>query len=967
MRLKSLLLMCAVALGMSAQAREYKYVTVPNDITHTRIYRLDNGLTVYLSVNKEKPRLQTYIAVRTGSRNDPAETTGLAHYLEHIMFKGTKQFGTSDFVKEAPLLDSIQNRYEQYRHVSDPLLRKAIYHKIDSLSQVAAQYNIPNEYDKLMAAIGSQGSNAYTSNDVTCYTEDIPANEIENWAKIQADRFQNMVIRGFHTELETVYEEYNMSLTRDIRKEYEALLKNLFPTHPYGMQTTLGTQTHLKNPSIVNIKNYFNRYYVPNNIAICMAGDFDPDTVMGILDKYFGSWQSSKTLSHPTFPAVKSLTSPTYTTVIGQDAENVMIGWTFKGSASLQADTLDLVTEMLSNGKAGLFDLNLSQPMKYLDGGAYVYSFTDYDALIANGYPKESQSLDEVKDLMLGEIDKLKKGDFSDDLLLSVVNNMKLRYYYTIESNEGVADMYVDAFVNGKQWSDVVGKLNRVSGITKQQIVDFANKYFGENYAVVYKKQGVDSTQVKIDKPAITPIPANREMSSEFLNEIENTKTTPISPRFLDFKKDLTVTETSNNIPLLYKQNTTNGVFGLSFVFDFGKTADNRLDVAAGYLDYLGTDKLTPEQIKQQFYKYACTYNISVDEDQLYVNLSGLSENMPQALALMQELINNAKVDTAAYNKYVGMIIKSRNDAKLNQTTNYWRLMSYGMYGSHNVYTDMMSAKQLRETNPQVLLDLIKGISKYEQTIMYYGPAAEQELSAVLKKAYKTPNTLQPVPVSIAYTEQTTPTNEILIAPYDAKNIYISQYHNENKQWSPVNAPVQSMFNEYFGGGMNSIVFQELRETRGLAYSASARYQRPSSKGRPELYYTYIVSQNDKLMDCINTFNNILDTIPQSQPAFNLAKQSLQKSLATARTTKSEVLSRYYNLKRLGLDYDINQKIYEALPTLKLEDIVKFEQENMAHKPYKYLILGDEKNLDMEALGKIGSIKRLTTEQIFGY
>ena len=272
-------------MSINASAKDYKYQTVAGDAMQTRIYTLDNGLKVYLSVNKEKPRIQTYIAVRTGSKNDPAETTGLAHYLEHLMFKGTKKFGTNNPEAEKPLLDDITKRYEEYRTIKDPALRKQKYHEIDSVSQLAAKYFIPNEYDKLMATIGAEGTNAFTSYDVTCYTEDIPSNEIENWAKIQSDRFQNMVIRGFHTELEAVYEEYNIGLSSDMNKCFDALLAKAFPNHPYGTQTVIGTQDHLKNPSIVNIENYFKKWYVPNNAAICMAGDFDPDKTIALLDQ----------------------------------------------------------------------------------------------------------------------------------------------------------------------------------------------------------------------------------------------------------------------------------------------------------------------------------------------------------------------------------------------------------------------------------------------------------------------------------------------------------------------------------------------------------------------------------------------------------------------------------------------------------------------------------------------------------
>ena len=338
MKLKFLIVAACAMLSIGVQAKDYKYESVKGDMTQTRIYTLDNGLKVYLSVNNEKPRIQTYIAVRTGSKNDPAETTGLAHYLEHLMFKGTTHFGTTNAEAEAPLLKDIKDRYERYRLLTDPDQRKQAYHEIDSVSQVAAQYFIPNEYDKLMAAIGAEGTNAFTSNDVTCYTEDIPANEIENWAKIQSDRFQHMVIRGFHTELEAVYEEYNIYLTNDNDKVWSALGKKLTPTHPYGTQTTIGTQEHLKNPSIVNIENYFKKWYVPNNVAICMAGDFDPDKTIALIDQYFGGWKSGTDVSQPVFPVQKPLTAPTDTTVIGQQAEQVWMGWLAKKASDLQND-----------------------------------------------------------------------------------------------------------------------------------------------------------------------------------------------------------------------------------------------------------------------------------------------------------------------------------------------------------------------------------------------------------------------------------------------------------------------------------------------------------------------------------------------------------------------------------------------------------------------------------------------------
>jgi len=956
-----------LALGLSVQAKDYQYQTIQGDMTKTRIYTLDNGLTVYLSENHEKPRIQTFIAVRTGSKNDPAETTGLAHYLEHLMFKGTKQFGTNNPVAEAPLLDQIEKRYEQYRLLTDSAARKQAYHEIDSISQIAAKYFIPNEYDKLMATIGAEGTNAYTSNDVTCYTEDIPANEIDNWAKIQSDRFQNMVIRGFHTELEAVYEEYNISLTSDMRKLFAAICKMLWPNHPYGTQTTLGTQAHLKNPSIVNIKNYFNKWYVPNNVAICMAGDFDFDKTIAIIDKYFSGWKPGKDVRQPTFAALPPLTAPKDTTVVGPEAEQLWMGWRAEKANMLQADTLELLEDVLSNGRAGLFDLDLNQTMKVQRAQGGREMMHDHGAFFLFGTPKEGQSLDEVKSLLLAEIGKLKRGEFPDNLLPSIINNKKRNYYNVMESNRGRANMFVDAFINEVSWQQEVGKIDRISKITKKELVDFANRFFTEGYVTVYKKHGVDATQKKIDKPSITPIPANRDQMSQFVKDIQNAKVEPIQPRFVDFKKDMTELQTKTKQPFYYIKNNTNGLFSLSFYYDFGQSADNRYEVASDYVEYLGTDKLSAADLRQKFYELACDWSVSVGSENTTVSLYGLSENMPAALALLEDLMQHAKADQNAYDQLVGKILKGREDAKKNQNYNFNTLFNYATYGERNYMRDVMSAQQLKSTAPQVFVDLLKGISKFQHRVAYYGPMAQQDVLNLVNKTHSTPEKLVSVPQNKPYLLSQATANEVYLAPYDAKNIYMRMYHNEGRSWNPDEAAVKEVFNEYFGGGMNSIVFQEMREARGLAYNASAYYTSPSWRDRAESFMSHIITQNDKMSDCITHFQQILNQMPASENAFNVAKDAVTKRIASERTTKSSIFYSYLQAQRLGIPCSLNEVIYKNLPAVTLKQLVDFEKANIANKAYRYIILGDEKQLDMKVLEKLGPIKRLTTEQIFGF
>ncbi|MDE7086219.1 MAG: insulinase family protein, partial [Prevotella sp.] len=498
-------------------------------------------------------------------------------------------------------------------------------------------------------------------------------------------------------------------------------------------------------------------------------------------------------------------------------------------------------------------------------------------------------------------------------------------------------------------------------------LVDFPHRFFPAGYDTIFKKQGVDTLQKKIDKPAITPIPTNRDQMSQFVRDIQNAQVEPIQPQFLDYQRDLTVGNVKKGLPLLYKKNVDNQLFNLVFRYDFGQEDDNRYGVASDYLDYVGTDQMTAADIKQQFYKLACNYSVNVNSDNVSISLSGLSENMEAALKLVEHILHHAKADQQSYSQYVDLVLKDRDDAKKNQRTCFNYLYQYGVYGPYNPSRHMMSAEQLRTADPQQLLDLLKNLGTMEHTVLYYGPMTEKQLSSAVTKLHKTPKHLAAVPQGQPYTKEQTPQNEVWLAPYDAKNIYMRMYNNEGRDFNPDEAGIITLFNEYFGGGMNGIVFQEMREARGLAYNASAYYARPSKKGEKESFFTHIITQNDKMMDCVRQFHQILDTIPQSETAFQIAKDAVVKQLASQRVQKLSVLYSYLAMKKLGLDYDLNEKIYRDVQRLTLQDIVRFEQQQIARKPYRYVILGDEKELDVPSLERIAPIRRLTLEDVFGY
>ena len=964
--MKRLLILAAAAIALLTGCSQYKYETVAGDPMETKMYTLDNGLKVYMTVNKETPRIQTYIAVKVGGKNDPSETTGLAHYFEHLMFKGTEQFGTADYAAEKPLLDQIEALFEVYRVTEDEAERAELYRQIDSISYLASDIFIPNEYDKLMSVIGAEGTNAYTSTDMTVYVEDIPSNQIENWARIEADRFMHPVIRGFHTELETVYEEKNMSLTNDFRKSLEAMDGILFTDHPYGTQTVLGTQEHLKNPSVTNIKNYHKTYYVPNNMAICLSGDFDPDQMLSIIEKYFGQMEPNTELPEVDFETKTVIESPVSKEVYGLDAENIMIGWKYPGAGTQEALVADVVSYILSNGSAGLIDLNLNQQQKVLGAQAMSYTRPDAGEFLIMADPKHGQTLDEVKDLVLAEIAKLRAGDFDESLLTGTLNNMKLRQMRMLESNSDRADMFVQSFINGTDWADEVAWLDNLSKVTKQDVIDWANKYLGDNsYAVIYKRQGEDKTVQKVSAPKITPIKANRDAQSAFLAEIQATEVTPIEPVYVDYDKDMSIFNV-NGLEVLYAQNELNDITYVTYSYNKGVTEDPALNLAFSYLSYLGTPTRSAEEIAQQMYQLACGFNMGSGSTTTSISVNGLAENMPQAMEIVEDLAYNAIPDEAILANLKADIFKSRKDAKLSQGSCFSALQSYILYGPEYIKKTTMSNEQIQALTSEELLAKVRDILGCQHEIRYYGPASETEAAELLKANHKIAEDLKPLQKQyIKYL--TVDQSKVYLAPYDAKQIRYIQYSNRGEKLDLAADPYLTLYNEYFGGGMNAIVFQEMREARGLAYSSSARLYMPSFKDDSYMYYAFIATQNDKMKTAIEAFDEIINDMPESENAFNIAKEALVSRIRTERISGRGVLSSYISDRELGITEPRSKQIFEVAQTLTFDDVKATQQKWVKDRTYVYGILGDIKDLDTAYLQTLGPVQVLTLEEIFGY
>ncbi len=939
----------------------YSYETVKNDQSGVRVYTLKNGLKVYLAKNEDAPRIQTYIPVRTGSNNDPNDNTGLAHYLEHMVFKGTSHLGTQDWAKEKVLLQKISDLYEQHKAEKDPVKKKELYKKIDEVSQQASKYAIANEYDKAISSLGATGTNAHTWLDETVYKNNIPANELEKWLKVEKERFSELVLRLFHTELEAVYEEYNRAQDNDGRLVNYALMEALFPKHPNGQQTTIGTSEHLKSPSMLAIHKYFDTYYVPNNMAVVLVGDLDFDKTIKLVDQYFGAFKY-KELPMKKMVTESPMTSVVTRTVKSPSTARMMMAWRTDSYGTQEARLADVVAEILSNrGDAGLIDLNINQKQKTLGAGAYESPFKMYGSFALTVTPKEGQSFDDAKKLLLDQIGLVKKGQFPDWMLKAIVNDKKVQRMKTWETADGLATNLYDTYINERTWQQELDEINEYEKISKADIVKFANEFFKENYVVVYKEKGVNDKLVRVENPGITPIELNRGAQSPFLKDILATKPAEIKPEFIDYKTAIQTSQIKDK-KVSFVKNKYNEIAQVNYIFPFGTDNDKELSLAITALEYLGTDKYTPEQLKEEFYKLGISNSFRTSNDQTIITLSGLESNMEKGVKLMNHWLTNVKADKGIYDQTVKTILEARESAKKDKTRIMNALSNYAKYGKDSRMTDIVSKERMQAINVTDLMTKIKTMNQYPYEVFIYGKDQKNLEKAV--KPYIANTTLQPAKAKV-YAEPATE-GKVYFTNYDMVQMEMAKIAKGNNV-NLGNFGKANLFNEYFGRGLSSIVFQEIRESKSLAYSAYVSYANASESNHPNYVTNYIGTQSNKLPLAVTAMNDLMAQLPQIPAQFENSKGSALKQIASNRINRTNIFFNQLALKKLGVDYDIRKDVYAEIQGLTLPQLTSFYDTEIKPLKYNTAIIGKKENLNMESINKMGEFKEVSLEEIFGY
>ena len=942
--------------------------TIKNDLFQVQEHTLPNGLRLFMSVNKNEPRIFTNIVVRAGSKHDPAETTGLAHYMEHMLFKGTSSIGSVDWEKERALLEQIALLYEEHRKTHEPEARRQIYAEIDRLSSEAAQFVAPNEYDRLSGVLGAKATNAYTWVEQTVYVNDIPSNELERWMILESERFRMMALRLFHTELETVYEEFNINQDRDFRKVDYAIREALFPKHPYGTQTTMGTAEHLRNPSMINIQHFFQTYYVPNNMAIVLAGDFDPEQAIELAGKYFGHYTPAE-IPPFHFETQPPIQEPIRKEIWGKEAPYIMLSWRLEGSGTDDFFMGTLIQHLLYNQQAGLFDLYLNQQQEVLESEAWFLPHEDYAIFGLYAKPREGQTLAEVESLLLRELDKLKSGDFAEWLPEAILNNFKLGEIKAAESNESRVSLISNAFILGIDWAKMAGRTDWLAMVPREDILRFATERLrNDNFVAVYKYQGEDPTVIKVEKPPITPIELRRDAVSDFASQFFQISTPDLSAEFVDFETAIQRRQLASGVQLEYVHNPNNRIFRLDFIFDFGKNHDRLLSLAFEYLPYTGAGKYSQEELQIQFFRLGLQFDVNCQEERSYITLQGLEDSFSQGLELLEYLLDNARPDQEILDNLVADILVQRENAKSNRNVILRNAMSgFARYGKESPFTYRYSADELRALRATQLTDAIQRLKSFPHSAYYFGQQAPDRVLSILENTHRVPTERSTPPTIRPFEELDTLHDQVLFVDFPIVQSDVLLISKGTPQFNLEEFLMRDLYNDYFGYGLSSIVFQEIREAKALAYSTYAYYGSPRRADLAHYLQAYVGTQPDKLQDAIPAMLGILRDMPALYPQIEQARTSILKRIETERLLPANIYWTAQGNRDIGHYRDLRRDLYLAMQKMKPEDLVAFQERYVKHRAYTFLVLGNRKDVDLGYLSSFGPVSEHTLQEIFGY
>ena len=930
-------------------------------------YRLENGLTVWLNEDHSQPKVFGAVVVKAGAKDCP--DTGIAHYFEHMMFKGTDRIGTLDYESEKVLLDSIAMKYDELAMTEDTAARARLQKEINELSIRSSEYVIPNEFNRLINRFGGSGLNAATSYDATIYFNTFSPQYMVQWAEINSERLINPVFRLFQSELETVYEEKNMYGDFIGGQVMDTLMARYFGPHPYAYPI-IGSTKNLKNPRLTEMHKFFEDYYVASNMALILSGDFDAQQVMPILEKAFSRIRSGNA------PKQEKVMLPPFN---GRETMKVKfpipfikaMGLGFRGVSANHEDqvALNIAVNLLNNANGTGYLDKLMVEHKLMGALAINESMNEAGILAVAIMPKLLiQSYSSAEKMVWDEINRVKNGDFSDEMFNSLKLEQKRQYASSLENIDSRATVMMNLFSQGKSWNDYLNEVARIESITKEDVVRVAQKYFSNNYLCVTKSTG-KYPKDNLPKPAFSPVvPRNADASSSYAKQLEKIPEQQVAPRIIDFEKDVKTSKLTPLVTLYTTPNPLNDIFTLNISYGIGALEQPELMQLTNYLQLLGTESLSFEQFRSRLQSIGSTLAFDVTPDAFVMKVTGFDNHIDETMELVGDFIRHAKADDKKLRQIV-------DDAKVSEKAFFKSgdnvasaLLEQVKYGDQSRYLRKLSLSQIKKLKGKDLLAVYGKVRSVQCDLHYCGTLPVEKVIGTIRQHLPLERTTvaSNSPYYRELKQYDRPTVFFIDMPDMAQSI-VYGYVKGDPVDDKASRHASQLFSVYFGGDMSSLMFQEIREFRSFAYRTSGRYQLPNHahKGTAGSFTAMLSTQSDKTLDALGVLDSLIREMPLKPERMEAVKQTLVNRINNDYPPFRNLSEKVASARMEGFDHDPAEEFLRDIATMDMQDISRFYQEQISGRPVVYVITGNRKHIDMKKLAEYGTIIKVKKKEIY--
>ncbi len=930
-------------------------------------YRLENGLTVWLNEDHSQPKVFGAVVVKAGAKDCP--DTGIAHYFEHMMFKGTDRIGTLDYESEKVLLDSIAMKYDELAMTEDTAARARLQKEINELSIRSSEYVIPNEFNRLINRFGGSGLNAATSYDATIYFNTFSPQYMVQWAEINSERLINPVFRLFQSELETVYEEKNMYGDFIGGQVMDTLMARYFGPHPYAYPI-IGSTKNLKNPRLTEMHKFFEDYYVASNMALILSGDFDAQQVMPILEKAFSRIRSGNA------PKQEKVMLPPFN---GRETMKVKfpipfikaMGLGFRGVSANHEDqvALNIAVNLLNNANGTGYLDKLMVEHKLMGALAINESMNEAGILAVAIMPKLLiQSYSSAEKMVWDEINRVKNGDFSDEMFNSLKLEQKRQYASSLENIDSRATIMMNLFSQGKSWNDYLNEVARIESITKEDVVRVAQKYFSNNYLCVTKSTG-KYPKDNLPKPAFSPVvPRNADASSSYAKQLEKIPEQQVAPRIIDFEKDVKTSKLTPLVTLYTTPNPLNDIFTLNISYGIGALEQPELMQLTNYLQLLGTESLSFEQFRSRLQSIGSTLAFDVTPDAFVMKVTGFDNHIDETMELVGDFIRHAKADDKKLRQIV-------DDAKVSEKAFFKSgdnvasaLLEQVKYGDQSRYLRKLSLSQIKKLKGKDMLAIYDKVRSVQCDLHYCGTLPVEKVIGTIRQHLPLERTTiaSNSPYYRELKQYDRPTVFFIDMPDMAQSI-VYGYVKGDPVDDKASRHASRLFSVYFGGDMSSLMFQEIREFRSFAYRTSGRYQLPNHahKGTAGSFTAMLSTQSDKTLDALGVLDSLIREMPLKPERMEAVKQTLVNRINNDYPPFRNLSEKVASARMEGFDRDPAEEFLRDIATMDMQDISRFYQEQISGRPVVYVITGNRKHIDMKKLAEYGTIIKVKKKGIY--